>query len=34
MINAWDVNARALIAFLLALIAGSLLYIAFKLSKR
>lgn len=32
MINIWDANARAIIAFSLALIAGGVIYIAFKLS--
>jgi len=30
MIDLWDINARALIAFSLVLIAGLLAYIAFK----
>jgi len=29
MINVWDVNARALIAFALMMIVGLLIYIAF-----
>jgi hypothetical protein len=34
MVNVWDINARALIAFALILIAGGVVYIAFKLSEK
>lgn len=34
MINVWDANARAIIAFSLALIAAGVIYIVFKLSEK